>query len=109
MSCDIIQKYKIQVHTLRFMCNKIPSIFGICIDTLKQHVVQLDWLARFHSLGSPILLSKSFCKLIKLQNLTVPCFPVLCFSGAEKAIYRDSVECHSISVSRCMGVISRHD
>ena len=98
------KNYKLQVHTLRFMCNKIPSIFGICI-----HVVQLGWLARFHSLGSHIVLSKSFCKLIRLQNLTVPCFPSAMLLGAEKAIYRDSVKCHSISVSRCMKAISRHD
>ena len=103
------KNYKLQVHTLRFMYNKIPSIFSICIRKIKQHVVQLDWLARFHSLGSPIVLSKSFCKLIRLKNLTVPCFPSAMLLGAEKAIYRDSVKCHSISASRCMKAISRHD
>ena len=81
------KNYKLQVHALRFMCNKIPSIFGICIRKIKQHVVQLGWLARFHSLGSPIVLSKSFCKLIRLQSLTVQCYA----SQGLKKLYTETV------------------
>ena len=51
------------------------------------------------------MLSKSLCKLIKLQNHTAPCFPVYYASQRLKRLRRQCVESHSISVSGCMKAV----
>ena len=52
------------------------------------------------------MLSKSLCKLIKLQNRTAPCFPVYYASQRLKRLRRQCVESHSISVSGCMKAVA---